>query len=451
VAINQPDVVIVGAGFAGLSAAVRLAGRGARVLVLEARSRLGGRATAFPDSVTGEIVDNGQHVLFGCYTATFEFLDEIGARGNVRLQPQLSVLMIDPSGRSSKLQCASLPAPLHLLAGLLDWGALTWADRLAALRMATPLRLARQAATSPRVIAASPGETVEEWLIRWDQTERLREMLWRPLALAALNQPADRAAAPMFARVVAELFGANAARSAAGFPVTPLDAMYAAPAQAFIERRGGEVVTRAPAKIVFSGDRSWSVWVGDRQVLPAAVVAAVPWYSLPTLFEQPPESIGSVIDCARRTSSSPIATVHLWFDRPVLPESFVGLPGRTLQWAFDMRALRGNQSAHVSLVSSGAESVVSLPNEALIQMAHQELVDAVPGVRAAGLLRGTVVRERQATFSLAPDQPARPRTRTDVRGLYLAGDWIDTGLPATIEGAVRSGRQAADAALVDFT
>jgi squalene-associated FAD-dependent desaturase len=390
-------------------------------------------------------------VLFGCYSATFEFLDDIGARSNVRVQPQLSVLMIDPSGRRSKLVCPPLPAPLHLLAGMLDWDALAWTDRIAALRMATPLRLARRAAASPRVIAASPGETVEEWLIRWDQTERVREMLWRPLALAALNQPADRAAAPVFASVLAELFGGSAGRSAVAFPVTPLDALYAEPAQAFIERHGGEVLTRAPAKVVFSGEGAWSVWFGDRQVHPAAVVSAVPWFGLPTLFEQPPESIRTLIDRARRTSSSPIASVHLWFDRPVLPEPFLGLPGRTLQWAFDMRAIRGEGGAHVSLVSSGAESIVSLPNDALIQMAHQELLDALPGTRAAGLLRGTVVRERQATFSLAPGQPARPGTRTEVRNLYLAGDWIETGLPATIEGAVRSGRRAADAAIADHS
>ena len=121
----EPDVVVVGAGFAGLSAAVRLTRRGARVLVLEARSRLGGRATAFADSVTGELVDNGQHVLLGCYRETFAFLEAIGATDNVRLQPQLSVTMIDRAGRRSRLACPPLPAPWHLLAGLFEWDALT--------------------------------------------------------------------------------------------------------------------------------------------------------------------------------------------------------------------------------------------------------------------------------------------------------------------------------------
>ena len=144
------DAIVVGAGFAGLSAAVRLAGRGARVLVLEARARLGGRATAFPDRDTGELVDNGQHVLLGCYTETFDFLREIDALANVRLQPQLAVTMIDRAGRRSRLVCPPLPAPLHLLAGVLEWDALSWADKLSALRMAAPLKSGSSRAAAGR-------------------------------------------------------------------------------------------------------------------------------------------------------------------------------------------------------------------------------------------------------------------------------------------------------------
>src|SRR3954463_3300649 len=129
-ALTNPDVIVVGAGFAGLSAAVRLTKRGARVLVLEAKARLGGRATAFTDRDTGELVDNGQHILMGCYTETFAFLRDIGAQDNVRLDPQLAVTMIDRAGRRSRLSCPALPAPLHLVAGVLEWDALSWRGRL---------------------------------------------------------------------------------------------------------------------------------------------------------------------------------------------------------------------------------------------------------------------------------------------------------------------------------
>jgi hypothetical protein len=137
--------------------------------------------------------------------------------------------------------------------------------------------------------------------------------------------------------------------------------------------------------------------------------------------------------------------VNLWFDRIVMPngEPFIGLPGRTMQWVFDKRTVFSDPASHLALVSSGAGAVVERPNAELIATAHEELLDALPGVRAARLLRATVVREPRATFSLAPGQPQRPSTETALSGFLLAGDWIDTGLPATIESAVRSGHRAA--------
>jgi squalene-associated FAD-dependent desaturase len=462
--LAKPDVIVVGAGCAGLSAAVRLTASGRRVLVLEARSRLGGRATAFADSETGELVDNGQHVLLGCYTETFAFLRDVGAIDNVRLQSQLSVSMIDRAGRRTRLVCPQLPPPWHLLAGVFEWDALTWMDRLSVLRMATPMKLAVREAEAgamrgrsrgaggdePRhygVIAASPGETVEGWLVRHGQTERLREMLWRPLALAALNQPADRAAAPLFARVLAEMFSGNPGAAAIGLPTRPLHLMYAEPARAFIERHGGEVRTGAAATVQVPDDGVLSVAAGSERWEPKTVVSAVPWFALAQLIDGRPARLANIMDCAGRMASSPIATVNLWFDRPIIDEPFLGLPGRAMQWMFDKQAVFGGESSHLSLVSSGADSQVNLPNDQLVAIAYDELLEALPVVRSARLLRSTVVRERHATFSLAPGQPPRPPTVTGIRGFYLAGDWIDTGLPATIEGAVRSGHRAAAAIL----
>jgi squalene-associated FAD-dependent desaturase len=467
--LTRFDVIVIGAGFAGLSAAVRLTRRGARVLVVEGRARLGGRATAFTDRETGELVDNGQHILLGCYTETFDFLREVGATDHVRVQPHLAVTMIDRTGRRTRLSCPALPAPFHLVAGVLDWDALSWRDRLSVLGMATPLRLARrELQPGATTKAASPGETVEHWLVRNGQTPRLREMLWDPLALAALNQPPDQAAAPVFARVLAEMFADDPRAAAIALPTQPLHLMYAEPARAYIEGRGGIVRTGTTAKVIVDGGRATGVRAGDGQWHAERVISAVPWFAFPDLVDgEVPAALRTVVEGARRMASSPIVTVNLWFDRAVLDEPFVGLPGRAMQWVFDKRLLLDGHRAdaaaarhadarvdhahaetdgasHLSLVSSGAASIVAQTNEDLIRRAHDELLEALPAVRTARLLRATVVREPRATFSLAPGQPARPATETGIRGLLLAGDWIDTGLPATIESAVRSGHRAAE-------
>jgi len=271
-------------------------------------------------------------------------------------------------------------------------------------------------------------------------------MLWEPLALAALNQSARVAAAPPFARVLAEMFGPDPRGAAIGLPTRPLDAMYAEPACAVIESLGGAVRTGMTA-VVRLRSSGWTVEAGVEHFTPDVVIAAVAWHALPDLFAGDTAPLDRVLAAARATSASPIVTVNLWFDRPILDDAFVGLPGRRMQWVFDKRFVVGDSASHVSLVSSGANEELMRSNAELIATAHDELRAALAACRDATLLRGTVVREPRATFSLAPGQPPRPDTKTAVPGLFLAGDWVATGLPATIESAVRSGRWAADAAL----
>ena len=442
------DAVIVGGGFAGLSAAVDLASRGARVIVLEGRPKLGGRATSYRDRVTGEDVDNGQHVIFGCYRETFRFLRTIGADSDVHLQPRLGVSHVDRDGRTIRFRCPDLPAPLHLIGGVVEWDELSVAEKLAGLRMVGPLRHLRRHADG-----AVPGavvgecETVREWLLRHRQGRRLRELLWEPLALAALNQSARVAAAAPFARVLAELCGPRATDSAIGIPSRPLEALYTLPARHFIESQGGAVWTRAPARVAFVDGRVVGVEARRELITASVIIAAVPWFALSRVFNPPPPSLARVLERAAAMGSAPIVSVHLWFESPVLSEPFLGLLGKTMQWVFDKRAAFGSPGSHLTLVSSGADSVISLSNGILIERAVSDLRSAVPAARDVALSHAMVIRERQATFSLAPGQPPRPDSETEIRGLYLAGDWIETGLPSTIESAVVSGHRAAQLAL----
>ena len=439
------DAIVVGAGFAGLSAAVDLADRGVRVLVLEARPHLGGRATSFLDRVTGDRVDNGQHVLFGCYYETFRFLARLGVEGGVELQKSLSVDSVDVDGTLTRFECPHLPPPLHLFAGILEWDRLPLAERAAMLRMLGPLRRAqREAADDSPLSDSLPEETVRDWLVRHGQGPRIRELLWEPLALAALNQQPDHASARPFTRVLAALCGPNLTDAAIGVPVRPLDQLYAEPARRFIEEQGGEVRVRTAAKVNLVDERLLGVQAEGEPLTTRAVIAAVPWHAFSSLFPGRPERLASTIAAADATDGSPIVTVNLWLDHGVLSGPFLGLPGRTMQWAFDKHALFGADASHLSMVSSGAEEVVQLPNERIIDIAVTELRDAV-SANDYRVKHASVVRERQATFSLAPGQPRRPDTRTSVAGLFLAGDWIETGLPGTIESAVVSGHRAAEA------
>jgi squalene-associated FAD-dependent desaturase len=447
----NPDVIVVGGGFAGLSAACAAADRGATVLVLEARPEPGGRATAFTDPQTGERVDNGQHILMGCYHETFKFLRRIGADGNVRLQRELAADVITRDGRTTRFACPPLPPPLNLIGGVLDWDALRWRDRFSVLRLREPLANAR-AALSGRGdrLAASPGETVKQWLERNGQSPALIELLWEPLAVAALNQPIEQAAALPFTRVLAQMLGPDPQDAALAIPLRPLDELYVKPACEWLESRGSAVRTGAPARIVVDGDAVSHVAVRDETLRAAAVICAAPWHAWPELFVDATSSstvaaLAPVLEAASRTPASPIVTVNLWFDRVVLDGAFVGLPGRVNQWVFDKRDAFGERASHLSTVSSGAGSVVARTNEALIELAVREISDAIPAVREAALRHATVVRERRSTFSLAPGMPPRPATRTAVKNLLLAGDWIDTGLPATIESAVVSGHWAGGA------
>jgi squalene-associated FAD-dependent desaturase len=446
---HRHDIVVVGAGFAGLSAACTLADAGARVLVLEARPQLGGRATAFLDRDTGELVDNGQHVLFGCYRETFEFLRRIGADTHVRRQPSLELPCYDEHGARSVLRCPRLPAPLHLLAGVLAWDPIPWHERFAAVRLIRPvMRARRQLGAGSDTDVCGELETVRDWLARHGQGEVLTAWLWQPLAVAALNQATHHAAAAPFIRVLAEMFAPNPSAAALVLPTRPLHEMYAEPARAYLAARGGEVRTSALARVVVEGQRVSAVDVrGVRQAAPT-VVSAVAWHSMANLFApDPPAALAGTLAAAAAMASQPIVTVNLWYDRQVMPDPFAGLPGRTMQWVFDKRLAFGGSASHLSLVSSGATDIASRSNPELTALAAQEVTESLPMARSATLVRATVIREQRATFSLAPGQPPRPSAVTSIEGLFLAGDWTDTHLPATIESAVASGHAAARAIL----
>lgn len=442
----QADAVVIGAGCAGLAAAVRLSSRGAKVVLVEQAPRLGGRATSFVDRETGERVDNGQHVLFGCYRDTYKLLGELGATDRAPLERSLELIMAGGlDGRSFQLHCPDLPSPWHLLFGLLTWSAVPLSDRFAARHMKGLLQNAHRIRPEEIANRIDPSLTVTAWLEQCRQPASMRKWLWNPLAFAALNQNPDEAAARPFVRVLAEMFGPDPHAAAIGLPRVPLDELMAMPAVDYLQARGGAVLMRRPARIAMQGDRIAAVKVGDTSIRAATVISAVPWHAFGALWEEnEPAALGEISRNAAGMRPTPIVTVNLWFDRTVMDHRtpFLGVADGMTQWLFDREKITG-AGGHLSAVTSGAVDLVRLENDELIRRAEVDVRRVLPAAARATLTRALVVREPRAGFSLAPNAPPRPKTVTPLPGFLLAGDWTDTGLPATIEGAVRSGFAAA--------
>jgi hydroxysqualene dehydroxylase len=434
-------VTVIGGGFAGLAAGVDLAARGFRVTVCEARGRLGGRAYSFTDDASGEIVDNGQHAMMGCYTHTLAFLERIGATPKLMRQRTLHVDMIHPQRGAGAIIASSLPSPLHLLGGVLGYRLLSHGERAKALLGGLRLMAMRR-----RRDARLAQWTVEQVLVFLRQSANARTSFWYPVAIATLNESPTRAATAPFAEVLARAFFRSRRDSQFVLPRVGLSDLYTEDARTFIETRGGSVAVKAPiAELIVADGRISAVQLRDgTRVENDACISTVPPRALAAFLPdalRPASSLGAF-------DASPIVSTHLWFDRPVLASEFVGLLGTTTQWVFNRSKLtangNGNGAQCLSAVISAGRDVVEWDSGRVADTVVGDLKALVPAAREARLLRSVVVKEKHATVSPTPAaERLRPRVQTAIDNFFLAGDWINTGLPPTIESAVASGHRAA--------
>jgi squalene-associated FAD-dependent desaturase len=435
-----PRVVVVGGGLAGLTAAITCADAGADVVLLEARPRLGGLTCSFRRGDL--VVDNGQHVFLRCCTRYRALLARLGVSHLVTLQPRLDVPVVEPGPRGHRLRRTGLPAPLHLAGALLGYRALSLRQRLAAVRAAAALRSVD--AGSP----ASDATRFGDWLREHGQDERTVAALWDLVGVATLNARAEDASLALAATVFQLGLLTDAAAGDLGWPDVPLQRLHADPAASALADRGAQVLTGARAESVGRASTRWAVQVRDgADVTADAVVLAVPPHEAERLL--PDGSLDLPPGWSGRLGAVPIVNVHVVYDRPVLPEPFVAGLGSPVQWVFDRTVqvgLRSGQCLAVSL--SAADDVVDLPVARLREILLPALAALLPAAQGARVVDVFVTRERAATFRPLPGSGAlRPGPATHNPGLYLAGAWTDTGWPATMEGAVRSGEAAAAAAL----
>lgn len=431
----KKEVLIIGGGFAGLAAGVELSSRGHPVTLIERRGHLGGRAYSFRDPISGSILDNGQHVLMGCYRDTISFLEKIGTLDKVSFQRNLTVDFAGP-GEKGRFHALPLPNPFHLLGGFLFFQGLPWRDRFKILNFGRALKKDQK-----------DQKTIPEWLHGLGQSRVIQERFWNPLALAALNDRPEISSAEIFSTVLKEALFSGRRGARIGISTVGLSDLYTEAARDFIERKGGHFLLKSPVvKLHFKGREFQEAELeGGRRISAEALLVTVPFTALRRLL---PDEIlygDPFFRPLGRLQNSPIVAINLWFDREITEKKFVGFWGTKIHWLFNKGRLFREGPPYLSLVISGAREELKTPAPALVDLALRELTEVFPETGRAKLVRSMVLKEPEATFSPVVGVSAmRPSQKTPYKNLFLAGDWTDTGLPATIESAVRSAKKAVE-------
>jgi uncharacterized protein with NAD-binding domain and iron-sulfur cluster len=472
-----PRVAVIGGGLAGIAAAFECADAGAEVTLLEVRPRLGGAVYSFERD--GLSIDNGQHVFLRCFSAYRALLARLGSERRVSIQRRLEIPLVSPGGEVSILRRSALPAPLHLAGTLLRYRRLTVRERLGAARAA--LALGRLDPRAP----ALDRQTLGAWLAAHGQGPRATAALWDLIALPALNLPADRASLALAAFVFKRGLLERADAGDIGFHRRPQSEIVGEPALNALRAAGVEVRLGWGAERVAVGGGGFEVWrrggdcagepvraTGDRIdrgsvgrrvaqdsapsvarddapsgteecVKADAVIVALPRARAAALIE--PFDSRAAAD-AQALNDTPIVNLHVVYDRTVCEFPFVGGVGSPVQYVFDRSDASGVGAGmqYLAVSLSGADEEMGMSADALRERYLPALADLFPRARAAVVERFLATREHAATLRAEPGVGAlRPGPATAVSGLALAGAWVDTGWPATLESAVLSGQAAA--------
>jgi squalene-associated FAD-dependent desaturase len=467
------QVIVVGGGLAGLAAATALAERGLAVTLLESRPRLGGRASSFTYASTGETIDNCQHVAMGCCTNFFAFCRRVGIEHLFERQPRLN--FVGPDGRIFPWRAGLWPAPFHLTGAFLRLGYLSLGEKIAAGRALRAL------ARGQDIVL---GESFAAWLVRHRQPRRVIERFWEVVLVSALSESMDRIDVSYARKVFVDGFLANREGWVVTIPKVPLDEIYGGPLMKWLADQKVDVrLQTGTASVEITEGRAKSVVLrGGDCIESNHVVLAVPQDRILPLLPEPLRH-DEFFSRAAWLETAPISSVHLWFDRPITELPHAVFVGRVSQWMFrrdqaerleargqtsdaegvvgggtsaasetlersmprDVPQNRNTTGHYYQIVVSASRGFLERPSTEAIEAVRRELAEVLPAAREAQLLHGRIVTEHKAVFSPLPGVEAlRPPQQTPISNLQLAGDWTQTGWPATMEGAVRSGYLAAE-------
>lgn len=434
------SVLVIGAGWAGISAAMAAAERGWTVHIVEERPFIGGRSRSFVDKTTGETIDNGQHLMMGCYHSALSILERLETRSFVELQRHLCVPFVD-ARETTILDAGRLPGSLGVALGIARLKGLSVASRLKILRLAVKIKLG---------MVKADGWTCSEFLEQHRQTTEGIARFWEPIILATLNSPADKADATLLLAVMNLAFMGSSTDSKLAFPKRGLSELLS-PLPEWLAKRGGflRTSTRCERLELVGGNVVGAKLSDGSEVIVDAVITAIPHQALKRV-----EGIDSGLVSKWDSETSPIISVYLWYSEAWMTSDFAAALGTTIQWIFNRRqisdevdiAVSNANPGHVSLTISAGAEIATHESGQIIDEADAELRLLFPSMKSARLTHGLVIKEKRATPLITPSV-IRPRSNalhSLASNLWIAGDWVDTGLPATIEGAAVSGARAAE-------
>lgn len=434
VTVNK-SAAVIGGGLAGLSSAVFLAQKGFRVTLIEASPKFGGRVYSFFDKTSGLTIDNGQHILASWYKNTFEYLKLIGTYDKLSFQKQLEVIFADVNGAQYSLKASKLPPPLHLAGGIMGYKALGLSDKLSIVKLVNGIKKNRYPKTELLKM------NTDELFQLSSQTDKATRYFWKPFIIAVFNAEPENTSASMFCDMIRLGFiekGGSELVLLKGF----LSDIFIKPAVEYLERNGSQVITNNRiSEIKINNNTVSEIILEDNTTVKTDFyVCAVPFFNFKNLLSEADHKKN--FKGLEELTSSPIVNIHLKYDSDmsgILKTDFAGLLNTTSQWVFRVT------NDQVCVVISSAAAAAEMNKDDLVELAIKELNQCIPEFKKLKVIASRVLKEMRATF--IPDKNSlrqRPDCMTDVSNLFLAGDWTNTGLPATIEGAVKSGKTAAN-------
>ena len=441
--MSRPRVAVVGGGLAGLASAVALCDAPCDVHLFEARRQLGGRAGSFRDSATGALVDFCQHVSMGCCTNLAEFC----RRTNIDryFQRERTLYFVGPNGVVTELSGSRwLPAPFHLASLLMRLTFLPLRDRLRVAKCLLALARAR--------FDQDQEPTMLCWLQDNGQSQVAIARFWATVLVSALGDTLDRVSLSAGRKVFVDGFMRNRAGYEVIIPTLPLSKLFNEQVGDYLSARGVLLHLGVGVKNIRQSSDTFLLDAGNEISLPFDhVIIAVPWRQVSDVTAASLHPALPFLATLEQFESSPITGIHLWFDRPITSLPHAVIVDRLSQWLFNRGHARledGRDAHYYQVVISASRVLANRDRSEAIRQIHEDLASLWPAAKQATILQAKIVTEHHAVFTPAPNlDHLRPTTMTDVNSLFLAGDWTKTNWPATMEGAVRSGFSAAEAAL----